>query len=277
MPFSVLMSLYAKEKPEYFWESLNSIFNQTHKADEVILVEDGPLTTELYDIIKEFQKFHPELHTLSLPYNSGLGKALNEGLKYCSYDIVARMDTDDIAKNNRFEKQIEFMESHPEIDICSSWVDEFIGDTSNVISVKKVPQYHEEIYKFGKTRSPLNHPAVMFRKKSVIDSGGYGPFPEDYYLWGRMLVKGYKMYNFQESFVFFRISKDVFKRRGGWSYYKQILKLQKELKNISYISYTEYLKNIIYRTVVTLMPNSIRAFIYNKFLRSKNKHHFIPN
>ena len=117
MLFSVLLSLYHKESPLFLRQSLTSIFTQTLLPIEVVLVEDGPLTDELYVIIEESTIRHPELKVVSLPSNQGLGKALNEGLKHCSYDLVARMDTDDIAKPDRFEKQMAVFLEHPEIDV----------------------------------------------------------------------------------------------------------------------------------------------------------------
>lgn len=269
MPFSVLMSLYFKERPDYLKSSLESVFSQTLLPDEVVLVEDGPLTNELYDILNEYQSKFPSFKRIPLPTNRGLGNALNEGLKFCSHNLIARMDTDDIAKPFRFEEQVNFMIKHPDISVCSSWIEEFIGNPDNVVSIKKLPQNHEDIYNYGKKRCPINHPSSIFRLEDVLEAGGYGPFPEDYYLWGRMLKNGFKLHNLQKSLLFFRSSDDVYKRRGGWNYYKAMLKLQKELYHISYTSYTEFLRNISIRTVVALIPNKLRSFIYKKFLRSK--------
>lgn len=269
MPFSVLMSLYAKERPEFLRESLGSVFSQSLRADEVVLVEDGPVTPELDAVVEEFQSRYPELKVVTLPVNGGLGKALTEGLKHCSHDLVARMDTDDIAKPNRFEKQVNFMTSHPEVACCSAWIEEFIGSPDNIVSERTLPESADEIYKYGKKRCPINHPAVIYRKSAVIKSGGYGPFPEDYYLWGRMLTSGYKLHNLQESLLYFRSSENVYKRRGGWDYYRAILHLQRELHRINYTTYWEYLYNMTIRTVVALVPNSLRAFIYKTFLRKK--------
>lgn len=269
MPFSVLMSLYAKERPSFLRQSLDSLFNQSLRADEIILVEDGPLTPELYSVVEEYSARFPEVRVIPLPVNGGLGNALNEGLRHCSFDLVARMDTDDIAMPDRFQKQVSLMESAPEIDVCSAWIDEFIGSVDNVVSVRKIPETSEEIYNYGKSRCPVNHPVAIYRKSAVTDSGGYGPFPEDYYLWGKMLARGHRFYNMQESLLYFRSSEDVYRRRGGWSYYKVMLKLQKELHRISYTSYPEYLRNITIRTIVALSPNRLRAFIYKNLLRTK--------
>lgn len=184
MSFSVLMSVYLKEQPLFLRQSLNSIFKQTFEPNEVILVEDGPLSNGLYAILDEFQSLYPQIIRVKLSQNGGLGNALNEGLKHCSHELVIRMDTDDICFPDRFEKQIEFMTKHPEVDISSAWLEEFEGDVTNVKTIKKVPASHSEIKTYIKTRNPLNHPAVIFRKSAVERAGGYKHFPlfEDWYL-----------------------------------------------------------------------------------------------
>lgn len=270
MPFSVLMSLYAKERPEFLRLSLDSVFTQTLKPDEVILMEDGPLTDELDAVVKEYQAAQPSLKVVKLPENGGLGKALNQGLKHCSYDLVARMDTDDISKPYRFEKQVAYMNTHPEISVCGSWMDEFYGDIGNVLSVKKTPENHDDIMVYARGRNPLNHPSVMFRKNAVIASGSYQHFPlfEDYHLWARMIVKGYKLHNIQESLMWFRTSPDMYKRRGGWRYACNEARFQRVLNRIGLISAPVAYKNIAIRFGVRIMPNFIRGLIYKKLLRT---------
>lgn len=269
LKFSVLLSLYYKECPEHLHQSLLSVFNQTLIPDEVVLVKDGPLTEELEKVVLCYQQRYSFLKIIPLSQNQGLGRALNEGLKYCSYDIVARMDTDDIAKPNRFEKQVSFLDAHPEIDVVSSWIDEFEGTIENVLSVRKLPETSEELFQYGKSRCPVNHPVVMFRKSAVLRSGGYQHFPlfEDYYLWVRMLMNGSKFYNIQESLLYFRTSSDMFRRRGGLKYALTEMKLQHCFYKLGYISLSQMLKNDMIRTMVRLMPNSLRSFIYQKVLR----------
>ena len=125
MRFSVLLSLYYKENPIFLRESLHSVFGQTLQPDEVILVEDGPLTPALYEVVEEFAGRYSTIKRIVLEKNRGLGNALSEGLKHCSCDLVARMDTDDICKPERFARQLAFMESHPEISVVGAWIDEF--------------------------------------------------------------------------------------------------------------------------------------------------------
>lgn len=163
---------------------------------------------------------YPYLKVLSLVTNRGLGKALNEGLKYCSHELVARMDTDDIAMPERFEKQLAVFKKYPDIDVVGAWINEFEDNVSNIKSVRKLPELPDDIRQFAKRRNPINHPVVMFRKSAVLAAGGYRHFPlfEDYYLWIRMLMNGAKFYNIQESLLYFRFSSEMFKRRGGWKY-----------------------------------------------------------
>lgn len=267
--FSVLLSVYHKESPVYLCQSLDSIFNQTLLPSEVILVKDGTLTKHLDFIIEEYSKKFHQLKIVSLSVNQGLGKALNEGLKFCSYDLVARMDTDDIAKPDRLEKQIRVFQEHPELDVVGAWIDEFEETTSNIISTRKLPEVHDDICQFAKKRNPENHPVIMFRKQAVLAAGGYQHFPlfEDYYLWIRMLQNGAKFYNIQESLLYFRFSSAMFKRRGGLKYVTTELRFQNLLRNLEFITFSEYLYNVFIRVITRMMPNSLRAILYKKALR----------
>lgn len=267
--FSVLLSVYGGERGDFLRQSLASVFGQTLRAGEVVLVEDGPLTEELYAVVEEFRVHHPELKVVPLAQNGGLGRALNEGLKHCSHELVARMDSDDICRPDRFEKQVRVMEEHPEYAVVSSWIDEFEGDPSHVLSTRKLPEMPDELYEYGKSRCPVNHPAVMFRKSAVLACGGYMHYPlfEDYYLWGRMMVNGAKFYNIQESLLLFRTSPDMFRRRGGLRYALTEARLQFLFVGIGYIGLGLFFKNLAVRFVMRLVPNGLRSWVYRKLLR----------
>ena len=267
--FSVLLSVYYKENPIFLLKSLDSIYNQTILATEVVLVKDGALTTELEKIIDEYTTRYPNLKIVSLHQNQGLGKALNEGLKYCTYDIVARMDTDDIAKPDRFEKQLKVFQEYPEIDVVGTWIDEFEGEPQNIISTRKLPETHQEIYQYAQKRNPINHPTVMFKKQAVIDAGGYQHFPlfEDYYLWVRMLLNGAKFYNIQESLLYFRFSPDMFKRRGGFKYACTEAKFQWHIHQLGFINLPKTILNMCIRFGTRIIPNGFRSWIYKNILR----------
>ena len=269
MEFSVLIPIYKKEEPKHLRECFDSLFCQTLPATEIVLVEDGPLTTELYSTIAEYQQDHPELKTVKLSENGGIGHALNEGLKHCTYDLVARMDADDICKPDRFETQVNFLKSHPEYDIVGSWADEFSENTSNIVSTRKLPESHEAIILFGKKRNPMNHPTVMFRHQAVKAAGYYihSPQVEDYDLWVRMMLKGSKFYNIQRSLLYFRMSDDFARRRGGWEYSRREIPLQISFYKMGYISWWRMALNITIRTIIRMLPTSWRRTVYLKFLR----------
>ena len=252
MKFSVLLSVYNKENPEYLKESLESVFSQTLLPSEVVLIKDGPLTDELNKVIDLYTKYYSYLKVFSLADNQGLGKALNEGLKHCSFDIVVRMDTDDIAKPKRFEKQLAVLKMYQDVDV-----------------VRKLPEFHNAIQKFAKYRNPINHPVAAFRKSAVLSVGSYRHFPlfEDYYLWVRMLMNGAKFYNIQESLLYFRFSSKVFKRRGGWKYAINEFRFQKMLRQLHFISFPQYIRNIFVRFLTRIIPNSLRKFVYKTILR----------
>lgn len=220
--YSVLMSVYYKENAVYFDESINSVFEQTRLTDDFVLVCDGPLTDELDAVIEKYVSRYPDiLNVVRLEKNSGLGVALNTGLKYCKNELVARMDSDDIMVKDRCEKQLAVFNSMDDISVCSGIILEFFDSTDTPFGKRVVPESCEDIYAFSKKRNPFNHPAVMFKKSAVIDAGSYSEefhLFEDYYLWLRMFLKGYKGYNLQEPLVYMRTPYDMYMRRGGKQY-----------------------------------------------------------
>lgn len=273
MKFSVLIPVYAKEKASYFDQSLKSIVQQTLLPDEIVIVEDGSLGRELDEVIVKYVKLYKELFKIvRLKTQSGLGKALNAGLMECSYDIVARMDSDDICLTCRFEKQISLFENNEDIHAVGAWTGEFDGDPCRIESVKALPEKYDEILRYAKSRNPLNHMTVMFRKSSVIQSGNYLPSEgnEDYYLWVRMLLKKYRLVNIPEILVLARADSGMFRRRGGIRYVKSQIRLEKEFLSLGFINKQEYIKNILVRVCVGLFPAVIRQKFYKKFLREDN-------
>lgn len=260
--FTVLLSLYHKEKPENLKEALDSIYyEQEFKPSEIILVEDGILTKELYEVLDEYEnKMKEILKRVPLIENVGLAKALNIGLANCSFDIVARMDTDDIAKKDRFQKQIKLF-SKKEIYIVGSWIDEFEGNKENIFAKREVPEKNDEILRFAKLRCPFNHPTVVYRKSKILEVGGYDIFPEDYRLWMKLLQNG-EGYNIQESLLFYRSGKEMYKRRHGWNYLKSEIKMQKYFYKIGFINKIECLKNILLRGIPRIVPLVLLKKIY---------------
>lgn len=269
MSFSVLMSVYKKEQPEYLERALESVFSQSYLPADVVLIEDGELTPELYETIEKYQLLHPELQIYQFAENVKLGLALKKGLELCKYELVARMDTDDIAKENRFELQYEFMKSHPQVAVCGGLIQEF-NDAEETKRLKRMPVTHEEIVTYAKLRNPVNHMTVMFRKSDVLAVGSYRHFPflEDYDLWSRMLAKGAVFYNMPQILVKARTSDEMYGRRGGIQYCRQYLKLRKEQRQLGLLSICEYGKAVIVTVGITLISTRIRKWVYKGILRN---------
>lgn len=270
--FSVLMSIYKKENPKYFYDSMNSILNQTLLPNEIVLVEDGELPEELEKVVIEYEKKCSFLKVLRYKENRGLGPALNDGLKKCKYDYVARVDTDDLCAENRFEVQVNFLKENPNFDVIGSNMLEYDEKMKHILSLKKVPEKHNEIEKYIKKRNPMNHPTVIFKKEKVLEVNGYEDYPyfEDYYLWSKLIKNNCKFYNIQENLYDFRAGISMIKRRGGKEYLSCIKKFEKALLKLGIINKFEYIENVIVRFLISLIPDSLRLFIYNKALRQKN-------
>lgn len=268
--YSVLMSLYIKENPDYLRLAIDSMLNQTVTPNEIVIVEDGPLNDGLYEVISEYIEKYPDLFNIVVSEkNIGLGLALNEGLKACKNELVARMDTDDISKPQRCEKQLKVFRSKPELSIVGSFVDEFYSSPSQVVSTRAVPEKHEDIYNFAKKRSAFNHPAVMYRKSKVLEFGGYADLRrnQDVDLFGRMLFAGCKAENIGESLLWFRSNDALAKRRKSWENTKSYIDTVKRFWKMGFASFSDYLIVAIAQTGMFLMPIKLQHWIYKKFLR----------
>lgn len=264
--YSVLMSVYCKEKAEFLQESMESIYNQTVPTDDFVLVCDGVLNESLEAVIGEMQvMFGEALHVVRLEKNCGLGNALNIGMKHCRHELVARMDSDDISCPERCEKQLNIFCNKPETSIVSGTVLEFRDKPDMITGKRELPETHEEICRFSRKRSPFNHPAVMLKKIAVENAGGYKEtyhLLEDYYLWIRMLMNGCIGYNIREPVLYMRTSNDIYIRRGGKQYAEEILSFHKWLKKLRWINAGEYIVYVVPHALLCLLPNSIRATIY---------------
>lgn len=267
--YSVLMSVYCKEKAEYLKESMDSIWRQTVPTDNFVLVCDGSLTEELENVIQKQQKLHKHsLVVVRLEQGLGLGKALNYGMQYCKHNVIARMDSDDISKENRMEMQLKKM-NEKKADIIGSSVEEFSSSVAEIRAIRKMPETHQEIMKFVGKRNPFNHPSIMYKKDAVKAAGGYldCPFFEDYYLWARMLKVGYIGYNIQESLLYMRAGSEMYQRRGGLSYAITAFKFRTKLKRMGVSTWKQYFVSALGQVFVCLIPNGFREKFYQKFLR----------
>lgn len=267
--FSVLMSVYVKENPAFLEEAVESILHQTLKPSEVVIVEDGPLTPELYQVLEKLEaQSRIPIKRCPLVQNRGLGLALQFGVLQCQYDVIARMDTDDIAVEDRFEQQFELMEKE-NLDLLGGHIAEFIDQPDEIVSYRRVPIKHEDIVAYQRMRSAFNHMTVMFKRKMVLKAGNYedGLYMEDDLLWLNMISAGARTGNVDQILCKVRVGAGMFERRGGLRYLKLYRQARKRMHERGQISYGEYLKSVLIQVVVALCPGFIRQFIFLKLLR----------
>jgi glycosyltransferase involved in cell wall biosynthesis len=267
--FSVLLSIYYKESSNNFTQCLESLANQTLLANEIVIVKDGGLTKELETILTVWQNKLP-LRIVGYEENRGIAYALNYGLHYCSYELVARMDSDDICHPNRFEKQMKYLEDNKTIVLLSGYINEFNKYPNDIISIRKVPIGNSEIIKYLKKRNAFNHVTIMFRKSSVLAVGSYQAINgfEDYDLWIRLVQAGYKVDNIPEILVYVRIGNDMISRRTGFQYAKKELSFFYEQKKRHFLSNYEFIRLLLFRLPVRFIPKKILQNVYHKILRN---------
>ena len=267
--FSVLMSVYIKENPIFLKDAIESIQNQTMKPSEIILVEDGPLTPELYQVLDQVEaESEIPVKRCPLEENQGLGLALRYGVLQCQYDIIARMDTDDIAVPDRFEQQIHLMEQE-NLDLLGGHIAEFIDNPKEVVSYRRVPTQHADIVTYQRMRSAFNHMTVMFKKNMVLKAGNYedGLYMEDDLLWLNMIAAGARTGNVDQILCRVRVGAGMFERRGGLRYLNLYRQARQRMLERNQISYIEYAKSVGVQAVVALCPGFVRQFIFVKLLR----------
>lgn len=271
MQFSVLLSVYKNEKPEYLRLALQSIAAQSLQPDEIVIVKDGGLTQALDAVIDSFAAKQQNVKILPFTQNRGLGLALRDGVIACTHEYIARMDTDDIALPERFAKQMAYLEKHQDIALLGSWITEFSRDADKPDTITKLPCTHKDILAYAKKRNPFRHMTVVFKKSAVIASGNYRDFLwfEDYDLWIRILQQGYKAANLPEVLVNVRAGEEMFARRGGWRYLRQEIRFQRALYGWGFIGNFVSIINIVMRSIVRLIPNKVRYILYTMFLRER--------
>jgi glycosyltransferase involved in cell wall biosynthesis len=263
--FSVLLSVYKDELSENLNDCLFSIYDsQVLKPDEIVLIKDGPLTKELENVISTWTNRLPDiLNAYSLSENCGLAIALNFGLQKCSYELVARMDSDDISLPNRFLKQVSFMVQNTHISVLSSYIDEYDAQMTKYQGVRRLPLLHSDIAHFAKSRNPISHPAAIFRKSAVLSVGGYPIFQraQDYALWSLMITKGFKFANLKEVLLYMRTGGGLLKRRG-LKYFKNEYYILIFQYKIGLINSFELIRNLFIRLFFRSQPNYVKALLY---------------
>ena len=267
--FSVAMAVYEKDDPAHFGAAIDSIWNQTRRPDEIVLVVDGPIPDALQAEIAARASI-PCLRVIYQSENRGLGIARDTALAACAHDLVALMDADDISLPDRFEKQMRRMEEDESLSLVGGYIREFMGDVENAVSIRAVREDDFDIKEDLKKRCPINHMTVLFRKSAVERAGGYQDFyyNEDYYLWMRMCLAGMKFANLPDVLVNVRVGEDMYRRRGGMRYFKSEARLQKLLLENKLIGRFRYIVNLTKRFIVqVLLPHRLRGFVFRRFAR----------
>lgn len=276
MRITVLLSVYKNEKPEYLSRALSSIWDdQTLKPSQIVLVEDGPIPAELESIVDGLQMRVNVLGVatvtvVKLPVNGGLTKALNQGLKYATGDLVARMDSDDIADPKRFERQVAYLEEHPEVDIVGGSLQEFDRE-NECLNIRHYPLTHEEACRYIVKACPLAHPAVMMRRR-IFDEGLWYDeryrMSQDIKLWFDAIMAGYRIGNIPEVVLYFRREGDVFRRRSrakAWNEFKIYMNGIYRMKGLLTPAYIYPIARYCFR----LLPPTVVKWIYGSKLRKK--------
>jgi glycosyltransferase involved in cell wall biosynthesis len=262
-PFSLLLSVYDGDRPDYIRRAFRSaVDDQTVRPDQVIIVRDGPVRAELAECLEELQAHSPVPVTMvPLPRNSGLGPALDRGLAASWFDVIARMDADDVAMPHRFEVELPLMK---DADIVGAGLLEFVEDTDDIVGQRVPPTDPDQILRYARMHDPFNHPTVVYRRNAVLAAGGYGDLPlmEDYALFARMLANGARAINVAEPLVFYRVGARSFKRRGGTELLRSELRLQREFRRLRFTSRAECLRNVIVRGGYRLIPWWFRRAVY---------------
>lgn len=273
MSFSVLLSLYRGNNPQHLKEALDSVIAQTLLPGEVVLVEDGPLGQQLDHVVAAFIEASPvSVKHVKLPGNTGLANGLNEGLRHASFELVARMDTDDICAPDRFEKQVNYFREHPECAVLGGQVREFFREPGDIERYRKMPLTHEEILRYALRRCPFNHPSVMYKRTAVAEAGYYEYSQnniDDYLLWAKILIRGRQVANLDDVVLWYRLGDNFLMRRRGVRYmigeYTMLVKLRK----IGFLSRAQFLRNLVLRAPFRLMPGFVIDFVYTKMLRHR--------
>ena len=272
--FSVAMSVYKNDSPEHFDMALASItIEQSVKPDEIVLVVDGPVPVGVNSVIDKYEALFPSVFQIvRLEKNGGLGNALKLAVENANHELIARMDSDDIALPTRFEQQLMCFEAEPKLDIVGGDITEFIGEADNIVGKRVVPQNDTDIKTYMQTRCAMNHVTVMYKKSAVLEVGNYIDWfwNEDYYLWIRMLQDGYIFANTGTVLVNVRTGEDMYQRRGGKRYFQSEKGLQDYMLEHKIINRSTYCMNILKRWIVQIvLPNSVRGWIFRTFARSK--------
>lgn len=264
MGYSVLMTVYKGDSPVFFQRSLSSMIGQTVPSDDIVVVEDGPIPESLRCVIQDFKDQGYPINAIELPQNVGLGLALNRGLARCKHDLVARMDADDVSLPQRCEQLLAVFRADPTLDIVGSPVLEFQGSETNITGVRDVPKTNEDIHRFARRRDPFNHPAVMYKKQSVLRYGPYGDYRknQDTDLWIKMLSQGCRGANTKEPLLLFRFDEATLGKRKNWQNTKSLIGIRHTAYKTGFSSFVDWFVVAAVQLGMYALPVGFQKAVY---------------
>lgn len=268
---SVVLATYRGDDPDALQDALDSVLCQTHTPSEIVFVENGPIPSTIESVVETYQQRYPDTFSVvQIETNQERGYARRIGIENASHELVAMMDTDDIAVSERFEEQVEYLSDHPEIDAVGGYIAEFTDDPDNPHAIRRVPLTPEELEDKARFRSPINQMTVMARRKAILEAGNYRRVDpmEDYDLWARMLVNGSKLANIPQVLAKVRGGEEMYARRGGWKNAREEVRLQRQFLESGFVNLPVALMNLSIRVPIRLLPNRLRGIIYSRILRN---------
>lgn len=270
MKYSIAMSVYKKDHPEWFEQAIESLLTQTLPSEDIVIVADGPLTPQLNAVLRRY-KGNKSISIVRLPVNQGLGSALNAAIKRAKNELIARMDADDIAVPNRFELQIAGFNKNPKLDILGGQIAEFVNSPEEITAYRKVPLTHSEIKHFARRRCPFNHPTVMYKKSTIQSLGGYDASAirvEDYDLWQRALANDAVCANIEVTLLHYRSTVDAMKRRKTFTSLKNHIRARARFYTKRYISLADFLYGVVTQTTLFIIPTGLASALFKKVMRN---------
>lgn len=266
--FSLLMSVYSGDDAAHFRRAfLSAVHEQTRRPSQVVLVQDGPVPDDLaLEISRRISESPVETTFHVFERNAGLASALSTGLGLARFDVVARMDADDISLPERFERQLPEIEAGA--DLVGTGMLEFLDDIGSIVGRRVPPSGQERIASYARFHDPFSHPTVVYRRAAVEAAGGYQPMGlmEDYWLFARMIQSGATVANLTEPLVMYRVGAGAYARRGGFAQLRSELALQRAFRRIGFTTPMQYLRNVAVRGAYRFVPVGVRKIAYRRFI-----------
>ena len=257
---SVLLPVYIGDDLSIFKDCIASLLDELIIGDQLIIVQDGPVSSEMNVFLDSIS--FSDVKLLKLPKNVGLSVALNYGLEFAKHDYIARVDADDICVTGRFLQQWRAMKKY-DVDICSGFVLE-TGDYIGQNVVKRVPESNADIKRFMIFRNPINHMAVMYRRSAIWKAGKYPNIhgAEDYGLWLACLGSGSSFHNIQSELMIASTPKDFLSRRIDRAYLQSEWKIHLMKRRAKIASPLLLNFVLLLRLLHRITPRTLSRWVY---------------